>query len=648
MRRASKRAVTAAGACALVLPMFALTANATGSAGDHSRSALPGSTPTWATSANGVGAAKAATPIQARVYLAARGGEARLNAAVAAVSTPGSPQYRHFLTPAQYRAQYEPTSTTVAAVKSWLSGAGMTVTGVGPDNRYVAASGQVADAQAAFGVSIRLYRHNGKVEQAPTANVTVPSGLSAQVLGVTGLDTPQAIRPVSTNNAPPPAGFRNARPCSAYFGQLVATRQANNRTPLPKFHGVHRFYAVCGYTPSQFRGAYGVTGSGLSGAGATVAIVDAYAAPTIRRDANQYARTHGDPGFAPGQFTQSMPGQHFRLGGQCGPSGWYGEETLDVEATHAIATGANVRYYASRSCFDTDFLDTLGRVVDENQASIVSNSWGEPSADETSNLIRAYEQVFKQGAMQGIGFMFSSGDSGDDVKSTGLKQTDYPTSDPYVTSVGGTSAAINKDNSMYFQTGWGTNKYSLSADGKSWVPIASNPFLYGAGGGFSNLFNRPVYQHGVVPDSSPAGRAVPDIAMDADPTTGMLVGETQTFPEGRHYGEYRIGGTSLASPLMAGMQALAAQKAGGRLGFANPRIYALARHGSAGFTDINRTNDVRANVRPDYVNGLDPSAGIVYSIRTFSDDASLQTVAGWDDVTGVGTPNARYFKAVSR
>ena len=129
------------------------------------------------------------------------------------------------------------------------------------------------------------------------------------------------------------------------------------------------------------------------------------------------------------------------------------------------------------------------------------------------------------------------------------------------------------------QTGWGTHNLAPVANGKSWVDAG---FLYGAGGGFSALFNRPAYQNGKVPAASPAGRAVPDVSMDADPNTGMLIGQTQAFPEGVHYDQYRIGGTSLASPLLAGMFALAAQKAGGGLGLLNPSLY---KAGSA-ITDV--------------------------------------------------------------
>lgn len=310
-----------------------------------------------------------------------------------------------------------------------------------------------------------------------------------------------------------------------------------------------------------------------------------------------------------------------------------------------MATDSDVRYYASRSCTDTDFIDTLARVVDDNKASIVTNSWGGPSSTETSGLIHAYEAIFEQGAVQGIGFFFSSGDSGNDLVATGQIQTDYPASDPYVTAVGGTTLAVGATDNYEWETGWGTDKYALSSSGKSWVPLG---FLYGAGGGFSTLFNRPAYQQGVVPGRSPAGRAVPDISLDSDPTTGMLIGETQTFPNGVYYDEYRIGGTSLASPLMAGMQALATQAQGGRLGFANPRIYNLARSGSNAFRDVTSAHDPDANVRPDYANEVNAKDGILYSVRTFDDDSSLNTARGWDDVTGVGSPNSAYFKAGSK
>jgi subtilase family serine protease len=129
--------------------------------------------------------------------------------------------------------------------------------------------------------------------------------------------------------------------------------------------------------------------------------------------------------------------------------------------------------------------------------------------------------------------------------------------------------------------------------------------------------------------------------MDADPTTGMLIGLTQQFPDGAHYGEFREGGTSLASPLFAGMTALAVQNAGGAVGFLNPVVYGQAKSGN--FTDVQGAPADAGAVRPDYANSVDPSGGVLYSVRTFDQDATLTTTPGWDDVTGIGSPNTGYL-----
>jgi subtilase family serine protease len=613
-------------------------AAAPGAAAAPSRKVLANSAPKWLSSAQSHGKANANNAVSLRVYLAPQGGVDALKAAAVAISTPGSASYRHFLTPAQYQARYAATPATVASVSSWLRSTGLKVTGIEAHRRYLSVAGTVAAAQAAFGVSLQTYTHDGQNVQAPSGATSVPSSVAGAISAVSGLDTTQ--RKV-THNAPPPPAFVNARPCSLYYGQIQAKYQADFQTPLPTFKGKTLPYAPCGYTGKQYRSAYEGNNTDLDGTGITVAITDAYAAPTIVKDIEQYANANGDAAWGSGQFSQVKPAS-FNRQGQCGPQGWYGEETLDIEAVHAMAGGANVRYYASPSCFDDDFLTTLARVVDENKAQLVSNSWGDLEQVASTDSIVAYEQIFLQGALQGIGFMFSSGDNGDELANSGLKQADYPTSDPFVTSVGGTSDAIGANGKFVFQTGWGTVKYALSANGNSWT---SQGFLYGAGGGFSALFNRPAYQDGVVPAGSPAGRAVPDVGLDGDPTTGMRVGETQTFPDGTvAYGEYRIGGTSLASPLFAGMTALTLQHAGGGLGLLNPTIY--GQYGQGTFNDVKGQPKDAGNVRADYVNGVDPADGIVYSVRTFNQDSSLVVKPGWDDVTGIGAPNPGWLTAV--
>jgi subtilase family serine protease len=214
-----------------------------------------------------------------------------------------------------------------------------------------------------------------------------------------------------------------------------------------------------------------------------------------------------------------------------------------------------------------------------------------------------------------------------------------------VTAVGGTSLAVGASNDYLFETGWGTDRYLLSKNGSSWVEAG---YRGGAGGGTSRIFTQPWYQVGVVPSSianrwsSTPGRAVPDVALDADPNTGFLVGQTQTWLDGTTgYDTFRLGGTSLASPLMAGMMALADQAAGHAHGFANPALY--GQSGTSAFHDVVDPASPVAVVRVDYVNQQNADDGLITSLRTMNFTQSLHTRPGYDDVTGVGTPAGTAF-----
>ena len=624
-------AVVVIGAAAIV----AVTAGSLGSANAASgRQAIANTRPAWLGHATNLGHASAGASVSARIYLTPNGGMAKLKQFALAVSTPGNAQYRHFLKPSQYFQRFGTTNGTVSAVKSWLTGAGLHITATESHNRWVEVSGNVAHAQGAFGVSINNYRHNGMTVQAPTSALSAPSSVASSVLAVSGVDTtPMIIRPASQKPAPPEPGFRNATPCSSFYGEKLATT-------VPQFNGHTLPYAPCGYTGPQFRSAYEGSTT-LDGTGVTVAITDAYGSPNIASDAATYASRNGDRAYAPGQLSQFVASPMTRVNNgrrQCGENGWYGEETLDVEAVHAMAQGARIRYYGAASCYDSDFLDTLAKVNDDDAAQIVTNSWDGTEVGQKSTTTAAYEELFLQAATEGISYMFSSGDNGDELAATGTRQADFPASDPYATAVGGTTTAINAAGALAWETGWGTMKYGLSSDGTSWNPLG---FLYGAGGGASTLFAQPGYQAGITPAGA---RGVPDVAMDGDVTTGMLIGETQIFPEGVHYDQYRIGGTSLSSPLFAGMTALAFQHAGGGVGLLNPTIYANA--GTGVFTDVTGPGPDAGNVRVDFANGLDASGGLLYSVRTFDQDTSLDVNPGWDDVTGLGSPNTGWLTAV--
>jgi subtilase family serine protease len=137
-------------------------------------------------------------------------------------------------------------------------------------------------------------------------------------------------------------------------------------------------------------------------------------------------------------------------------------------------------------------------------------------------------------------------------------------------------------------------------------------------------------------------RVVPDVAAVGDPTTGFLVGETQAFPSGTpRYAEYRIGGTSLSCPVFAAIMALADQAKGIHHGFANPLLYSLA--GSAAFRDIVDPPSPMAAVRTDWANFLNPHQGRLFTLRSLNQTGTLDTTPGYDDVTGLGSPNGQAF-----
>ncbi|OAH13743.1 S53 family peptidase [Streptomyces jeddahensis] len=622
-----------AGALALGIPAAQAATN------PGARDAIQGTKPLWATAKADQGAAQDSSKISARVYLAGRDA-AGLAAYAKAVSDPQSASYGKYLTARQAQQRFGATGQQVAEVTSWLKSAGLTITGT--SRHYVSVTGDVAAAEKAFGTQLHNFRKGGKTYRAPEATASAPASLNGAVLTVTGLDNAPHKAEHDDELPPPDAVFHNAGPFSSYYGSKTADS-------LPEAYGTKIPYAVKGYTGEQLRAAYGA--GTLSGKGVKVAITDAYASPTIASDAATYASRNGDAAYRSGQLTQVLPGQYTHTE-ECGAAGWYGEETLDVEAVHAVAPAADITYVGASSCYDDDLLDSLGKIVDGHLADIVSNSWGDIEANQTPSLAAAYDQIFKLGAVEGIGFYFSSGDNGDEVANTGTKQVDVPANSAWVTAVGGTSLAVGKGDTYQWETGWGTEKAMLSADGKSWTDFPG-AFTSGAGGGTSRTVHQPFYQRGVVPDSlaeangSARMRTVPDIAAVADPNTGFLVGQTQTFPDGSlKYDEYRIGGTSLAAPVIAGVQALAQQArqahGGGPIGFANPAIY--ARYGSPVYHDVTDRPTGRdlAVARVDFANSFDAADGLLTSVRSLGKDSSLTAVRGYDDVTGVGTPGPGY------
>ena len=634
--------------------MLAATLNGTVAAAPSERATLAGSVPTWATASNFKAATNTSDNVGFRIYLgwADPAGAAAL---AAAVSNPASSSYGKYLTPAQFHQQFSPSQANVGAVTDWLRSQGFTVDYTPSNNLYVAAEGTVGRASAAFGVTFGNYAVKGMTLRSPESAVSIPASIAGTVEAIAGLDESAAlVQPAQVPTAPPPTAFVNATPCSTYWNQLDTTTPTNDGITLPDIYGKPTPWTPCGYGPQQIRGAYGVPAN-LTGSGVTVAIVDAYASPTIVGDVNQWSANRGIAQLKPGQLSQVVaPGTYNRPENKKqDPQGWSGEQTLDIESVHGMAPDAKIVYVGAPNNYQ-DLDAALNHVVDRHLASIVTNSYGFGGEALPVGFIKPFNDIFIQAAAEGIGVYFSSGDSADEtggITANAPHATpDWPASSPWVTAVGGTSIGIDQNNNIALETGWETGTSSYVASSNSWVPAAPGTFYYGSGGGTSRLFTQPSYQAGVVPASmskvygSTAMRVVPDVSAIADPQTGLLIGQTQVFPDGTvEYAEYRIGGTSLASPIFAGMMADLQQLKGSAIGFANPLFYGLPANAFNDIQHVDKAGVVRAN----FNNSVDASAGYSYRFRSFdfTTGLTIHTVPGYDNVTGIGTVNGvNFFK----
>jgi subtilase family serine protease len=607
---------------------------------DSARTTLQGSAPAWANAKNRVSDADPSASVGFRVYLGWSAPD-EASALAKSVSDPHSASYGRYLTPNEFRKRFAPSAANTAKVQNWLKSQGFDVQYTPQNNHYISAEGTVAQAQAAFAVELGVFSVRGQSVRAPESDVSIPSSLADVVKGVVGLD--QSYRFVQSyhrvdKSAPPSGGFRNAPPLPLYWAQQLspyAFPTGFTDYALPSVP-----WTVKGYTPEQIKGAYGI--SGYDGAGQTVAIIDAFASPTILQDVNQWSTNRGLPTMTPSQLVQVVPPGIYRKpeNPQQDPQGWYGEETLDVEAVHGMAPAAKIVYVGAPN--NRQDLDAaLNHVVDRGLAQIVTNSYGFSTTELLPpGYVKPLEDTLIQAAIEGIGVYFSSGDNGDESSTFGFATTDWPASSPWVTAVGGTSLGVGVGNVRALETGWGTSDYLCNS---TTLACARTGWLYGAGGGVSVVFAEPWYQQQA--GLTLTGRGLPDVAALADPQTGLLVGQTQTFPDGTYYDEYRIGGTSLASPIFAGIMALADQKAGHPHGFANPLFYAYP----AAFYDVLPVKTAVA--RRNFNNSVDATAGTTDRLRTFNDysgSPSQHTNSGWDNVTGLGTPNVSFLSLIGQ
>jgi subtilase family serine protease len=609
-----------------------------------------------------------------------------------------SPNYHKFLTMKQFSDQFAPTAEEAGTVRDFLTAHNMKVTSTAANNHFIVAQGSVADAQTAFNTHINRMMVNGQARRVNTPEATVAGPAAALVANVQGLSDLR-YRPNVKFSIDPDSGqpYPGVSPSDVgedglfFNGDCLRPPETHTFTTggsFPKaIYSGNRYGSditsappnkpPCGYDAVEMQTAYGLGPlykKGLDGTGQTIVIVDANGSPSIVADVNLFSQLNGLPLLTPSNFkivTPVGPVACAIVNGKCSADV---ETMLDVEWAHSIAPGANIVLVLSPDLGFSN-IDLANLYAIENQlGNVISNSFGISEVALVEFL--PSELVVENGiseiaAALGISQQVSTGDDGDflafDQAEYGINSVSVEANadSPYVTAVGGTSTFLDSKNNIKLQTGWGLNETRIAepTPNPPDVPPLSLGFIFGGGGGTSVVYGKPKFQRSL----RGKFRQVPDIAMNADPETGVEVIYSPDGNPAHGTTVTVVGGTSLSTPMFSGLWSIANQAAGGGpIGQAAPILYELP--GNA-ITDVNvgpidtLLNSTGLIINPPnttfenaaalsqplentkfFVSALfQSSTSTRWDVFTFGTDTSLTTGPGWDNVTGLGTPNGAPF-----
>jgi subtilase family serine protease len=649
--------------------------------------------------ANLVGPEDESKPISVTVWLKPHN-QAALDTAVEQMYDSSSPSYHRFLTLKQFNEQYAPTAEEVGTVRAYLTAHNMKVMSTEKNNRFVVAQGNVGDAQAAFNTKINKVMVNGVMHHTNATPATVTGAASALVATVQGLSDlrykSMAKRAVNPDTGVPYAGVSpSSAGADGLFFSADCLRPPQSKVfktdgSFPEaFYAGNRYGAditnpapnrpPCGYDANEIQTAYGLKQlykKGLDGTGQTIVIVDAFGSNSILSDANLFSQLNGLPALTPQNFqivTPTGPVTCTATNG-CISGNWQFETTLDVEWAHAIAPNANIVLVLTVDDLLTS-LDLGNLAAIGNQyGNVISNSFGIPEIvlkEEDPAELVVENGLAQIAAAIGISLNVSTGDDGDELiadnEDFGINAVSVNANadSPFATAIGGTSTFLDSKDNIKLQTGWGLNIGFLTtpAPNAPLIPPTLLGFQSGSGGGTSVVYAKPKFQKGL----KGKFRQLPDISMNADPQTGS---EIVVSPDGNpaNVTVEVFGGTSLSCPMFSGLWAIANQAAGGGpIGEAAPILYELP---DKAIIDVNLTPvDTLLNVsgliidppkapifesQTDLAQPLQKTKLFVsalynspnstrWDLITFGTDSSLVTGPGWDNVTGLGTPNGTTF-----
>jgi kumamolisin len=469
--------------------------------------------------------------------------------------TKQAPGERKHLTRAEFAASRGAQKADIEKVEEFAHEYGLSVVKLSPERRSVVLGGTVAAFSKAFEVELNRYEHPKGNYRGRTGMIQIPSELSGIITAVLGLDNrPVASPHFRVKNA---AGTTHAR----------AAQQPGT------------------FTPPQIASLYNFPGN-ANGKGECIALIELGGGYRTSDLTHYFQSLNITPPKVVAVSVDS--GTNSPTGDVNGPDG---EVVLDIELAGAVAPGAKIVGYFTPNT-DQGFYDAISAALHDttNSPSVISISWGGPESTWSQQSLTEYNTLFEDATTLGVSVCVAAGDNGStDGVNDNLQHADFPASSPYVLACGGTKLTA---------TG---NTISTEV---VWNELSNNEGA--TGGGISAVFPKPDYQAnaGVPASVNPGnyvGRGLPDVAGNADPTTGYDI-----YVDGQ---ASVVGGTSAVAPLWAGLIACVNQLLGKNVGFVNPTLYTQIA-AAGGLHDITSGNNGA------YVAG-----------------------PGWDACTGLGSPD---------
>ncbi|MGI8554133.1 MAG: protease pro-enzyme activation domain-containing protein [Dehalococcoidia bacterium] len=471
---------------------------------------------------------------------------------LAEIENPLSPNFQHFLSQDELTKRFGPSQQAYDAVLAWLQGQGFSLTEGSSNRLTLTVQGTRAQAEKAFTVQIGDYQLGGRSFYANTQDPAVPAAVAPHIQAVVGLANlalPQARQPQI-----PVRDAINKSLCYLFSYSFLAynTVQARVYTQEEKdanYQKCLQEHNIKGASPG-IASASAVSGTlAPDGSGQKIGLLE-YDTFQLS-DVGAYLSYAGLPATLLNQVSDVKVN-----GGNPTAGSGEGEVLLDVDAALTIAPGAGIAVYEAPS--STSYAALFNRMVTDH-VTVISNSWTDCESQHSLADVQGIDSALANAALLGVSVLNGSGDTGSTCLGFSSNSIGVPSDSPHATAVGGTSLQFGP---------------TFTYGGERWWDGSQSTPSTGQGGfGTSRFFRRPSYQNGLT--NAPM-RSVPDVAVDADPTSGIAICQADAggCPTG-----FLSGGTSLAAPEWAAFTAIIGQAVGHPLGNLNLLFYPLATSG---------------------------------------------------------------------